>query len=180
MRRLSAALAAAGGGLGMDVMKTAERGGSILRAIAHGLTETLVAGRKQIASSVDDASRITRESLDQFREVSEDLLARMSPGPLVEDLYAFLGIASASALADLDERVDYVELKVDEVARKRAREELLLLQQRITELETILSHVGEGERNEAMGALLNRLGELESRIDALPWTRFSEERRMRT
>jgi hypothetical protein len=100
---------------------------------------------------------------------------------LVEDLYSLLGIASASALADLDERIDYVEIKVEEVARKRAREELLLLQQRITELETVLSHVsGDGERNAAMGALLTRLGELESRIDALPWTRFSEDLRIRT
>jgi len=164
----------------MDVMKTAQRSGSILRAIAHGLTETLIAGRKQLASSADDAVRTARDSFDQFREISDDLLARVNPGPLVEDLYAFLGVASASALADLDERIDYVELKVEEVARKRAREELLLLQQRISELETILSHVGEGERNEAMGALLARLGELESRIDALPWTRFSDERRMRT
>lgn len=164
----------------MDAMKTAEQGGAILRAISRGLTESLLAGRKQLASTVDDAERIARETLEQLREVSDDVFARMNPGPLVEDVYAFLGIASATALADLDERIDYVELKVEEVARKRAREELLLLQQRITELETILSHAGDAGRNEAMGSLLVRLGELESRIDALPWTRFSEERRIRT
>jgi len=164
----------------MDVMRTAERGESALRAIARGLTETLMTSRKQLVSVLDDADRAARDTLDQLRDMGEDMLARMNPGPLVEDFYAFLGIASATALADLDERIDYVELKVEEVARKRAREELLLLQQRISELETILSHVGDADRNEAMGSLLVRLGELESRIDALPWTRFAEERRIRT
>jgi hypothetical protein len=80
-----------------------------------------------------------------------------------------LGIAPVSAMAALDERIDYVEIKVEEVARKRAREELLLLQQRIGELEHVLSQVGDGERHAAMGGLLLRLAELESRIDALPW-----------
>ena len=82
-------------------------------------------------------------------------------------------------MADLDERIDYVEIKVEEVARKRAREELLLLQQRIGELENVLTQGGDSERHAAMGGLLLRLSELESRIDSIPWAHLREEKRLR-
>lgn len=163
----------------MDAMETAERGGRLLRGLARELTSSLMSSRKQITSMLEDASRVARDAAEQVRDTGDDLLARINPGPLVEDLYAFLGIASASAMADLDERIDYVELKVEEVARKRAREELMLLQQRISELENVITHVGDGDKHQTMNTLLLRLAELESRIDALPWTRFVEEQRPR-
>ena len=164
----------------MDAIKAAERGGEVIRALGEVLTSTLITGRKRIAASVEDASRSANEALEQAWEAGEDVVARFNPAQVVEDLYAFLGIASASVVADLDERIDYVELKVEEVARKRAREELLLLQQRITELEQVLAHVGESQGREPMTGLLSRLSELEARIDALPWTRFEDARRART
>jgi hypothetical protein len=164
----------------MDAIKAAERGARTLRTIGDALTSALLAGREQLASSVEDAARNMGDALEQAREAGEDALARFNPGQMIEDLYALLGIASASAVADLDERIDYVELKVEEVARKRAREELLLLQQRITELEQVLAHVGDSQHLEPMSGLLSRLSELEARIDALPWTRFEDARRART
>jgi len=163
----------------MDAMETAERGGRLLRSMARGLTSTLMSGRRQLGAILEDAGRVARDTVDQVRDVGDDMLARVNPAPFVEDLYALLGIASASAMADLDERIDYVELKVEEVARKRAREELMLLQQRISELESVISHVGDNDRHQTMHTLLLRLAELESRIDALPWTRFDEEQRPR-
>jgi hypothetical protein len=160
-------------------MEMAERGGRLLRSLARGLTSTLMTGREQVGAMLEDASRAAGGAVDQLRDAGDDMLARINPAPLVEDLYALLGIASASAMADLDERIDYVELKVEEVARKRAREELMLLQQRISELESVIAQVGDNDRHQTMHTLLLRLAELESRIDALPWTRFVEEQRPR-
>jgi hypothetical protein len=164
----------------MDAIKTAERGAAIIRFLGEALTSTLVNGRERISTSLEDATRAANEALEHAWEAGEDAVARINPAQAVEDLYAFLGIASASAVADLDERIDYVELKVEEVARKRAREELLLLQQRISELEQVLAHVGDSQRQEPMSGLLSRLSELEARIDSLPWTRFEDDRRIRS
>jgi BMFP domain-containing protein YqiC len=86
-----------------------------------------------------------------------------------------LGIASVNDVKELDDRIDRVETEIDHVARQRAREELLLLQQRIAELEEVLANLRPGEREntrDAMGALLGRLSELETRIDAMPWRKF--------
>jgi len=163
----------------MDAIRTAERGAAWMRALAKDLTTTLESARGRLTSYADDATRQASDALELIRESGEDAVAYLNPGPWLEDLYALLGIASASAMADLDERIDYVEIKVEEVARKRAREELLLLQQRIGELENVLSQLGDGQRHEAMGGLLLRLAELESRIDSLPWGHLEQEPRLR-
>jgi hypothetical protein len=150
----------------MDAIGTAERGAAWMRSLAKDLTTTLEDARDQLTSYADDANRRATDALERMKEAGEDAIAYLNPGPWLEDVYALLGIASASAMADLDERIDYVEIKVEEVARKRAREELLLLQQRIGELENVLSQIGDGQRPEVMGGLLLRLAELESRIDS--------------
>jgi hypothetical protein len=164
----------------MDAIGTAERGAAWMRALARDLTTALEGARDQLTSYADDAARRTNESLELIKETGEDALAYLNPGPWLEDVYALMGIASASAMADLDERIDYVEIKVEEVARKRAREELLLLQQRIGELEHVRAPIGAGQRHEVMGGLLLRLAELESRIDSLPWGHLEQERRLRS
>ena len=163
----------------MDAMRTAERSAAWIRALARELTAALETGREQLASTLEETASRANELAEQMKEKGEDALAYLDPSPWLEDLYAFLGIASAAAMADLDERIDYVELKVEEVARKRAREELLLLQQRIGELENVLSQVGDSDRHAAMGGLLIRLSELESRIDSLPWSHLQEDKRLR-
>jgi hypothetical protein len=163
----------------MDAMRTAERGAAWIRALAREVTSVLEAGRGQLASTVEETAQRANQLAEQLKESGEDALAYLDPSPWLEDLYAFLGIASAAAMADLDERIDYVELKVEDVARKRAREELLLLQQRIGELENVLSQVGDADRHAAMGGLLIRLSELESRIDSLPWSHLQEDKRLR-
>jgi len=161
----------------MDAGKTAEQGAVLIRVLARGVTAALEAGRGGLTSTIDEAARLAGDALDGIRDAGDDAISYLNPGPWLEEIYAFLGIASASSIFELDDRVDDVELKVEEVARKRAREELLLLQQRIGELESVLSHMGEGERYEAMSGLVERLSELESRIDALPWRHLSHDQR---
>jgi len=81
-------------------------------------------------------------------------------------------VLKVRVIADLEDRV---ELEMDQVARQRAREELLLVQQRIAELERVLRGIRGAENSrtrDAMGTLLGRLSKLETRIDSLPMKRF--------
>jgi BMFP domain-containing protein YqiC len=108
-------------------------------------------------------------------DLGDDLLSYLDPSTWLQDVYRALGIASLHDVKNLDDRIDRVETEIDHVARQRAREELLLLQQRIAELEEVLANLRPGEREntrDAMGALLGRLSELETRIDAMPWRKF--------
>jgi len=97
-----------------------------------------------------------------------DLLTYVEPGAWLEDMYTLLGIASSGAVGEIDERMDSVELRLDDVARQRAREELLVLRQRVGELEALLAEVRRGETFAAIETLIDRLSELEARVESLP------------
>ena len=122
------------------------------------------------------ATSTAERALGELRDLGDDIVAYLDPGPWLEELYATLGIASTGALGELDERIDEIELKVEDVARRRAREELLLLQERIAALEDLLATQGVDVAQPAVERLLDRLGQLEARIDALPWRRPAEDR----
>ena len=70
---------------------------------------------------------------------------------------------------ELDERIEDVEYKIDEVGRGQVARELLLLRQRVGELESVISDSDDRKGQDAIHLLVDRLGELESRIDTLPW-----------
>ncbi len=159
----------------MDVRKAAQLGADLLRSLAKEMTTVLEAGREQLGEVAESASERAKRLLDTLKERSEDALAYLDPNPWLEDVYATLGIASVAAVSDLDERIDYVELRVEEVARQRAREELMLLQQRIAELESVLSEITDADREAALGGLLTRLAELEERIESIPWRQIEPQ-----
>ena len=163
----------------MDARTSAYRGAALIRGLARVVTTSLEAGRDQLGHTLNDFSERASAIIDDLRDRGDDALVYLNPGPWLEDVYSFLGIASSSSVLELDERIDDVEVKVEEVARYRAREELMLLQQRIGELESLLVEVSQsqsGEARQAMGGLLERLSDLESRIDALPIRDFPRER----
>ena len=143
----------------------------LVTGLARNVTWALEKTRSQLLTglsySVRTAARVSGGVLDR----TDDVLAYMDPGVWLEDIYEAAGIASRERLDRLDDRIDRVELKLEDVARQRAREELMLLKQRVGELEVVLSNVhpsARAETREAMGALLSRLSELESRIDSMP------------
>jgi len=105
---------------------------------------------------------------DYLAEVGGDMVLPRGSA-WAEWLFSSLGIASVGSLQELDERIEDVECKVDEVGRGQAARELLLLRQRVGELESVISDVDDGKGRDAIHLLVDRLGELESRIDTLPW-----------
>ena len=158
----------------------ASRARSLARAvlvsgIARTVTSTLESIRDQVEETADILGRRGSRAMGALGDAGGDLLAFFDPATRLQDFYRALGIASTEDVANLDDRIDRVELEIDHVARQRAREELLLLQQRIAELEMLLANLKPGEAaptRDAMGALLGRLSELETRIDAMPWRKF--------
>jgi len=133
--------------------------------IARALTGFMTAGRGGIGGLIDVGTRLGAI----VAERGGDLAAQLSVATFVDDLYALLGIASTRALVELDERVDDVELKMDHVARQRTREELMLLHQRLGELEAAVR--SRGIANDPvidLGGVMGRLNEIESRIDEIP------------
>lgn len=158
----------------------AARARSLARAVlvsglAKTVTSTLEAVRDQVERTAATLGRRSSRAVGALGDVGDDLLAFFDPATRLQDFYRALGIASTEDIENLDDRIDRVELEIDHVARQRAREELLLLQQRIAELEIVLGNLKPGESaptRDAMGALLGRLSELETRIDAMPWRKF--------
>ncbi len=158
----------------------AARARSITRALltsglARTVTSTLEAVRDQVEATAGLLGRRGARAVGTLGDIGDDVLAFFDPATRLQDFYRGLGIASTEDVENLDDRIDRVELEIDHVARQRAREELLLLQQRIAELELILGNLKPGESaptRDAMGALLGRLSELETRIDAMPWRKF--------
>jgi len=147
----------------------------LVSGIARTVTSTLEAVRDQVEETADLIGRRSSRAMGALGDVGGDLLAFFDPATRLQDFYRSLGIASTEDVENLDDRIDRVELEIDHVARQRAREELLLLQQRIAELEMVLGNLKPGESaptRDAMGALLGRLSELETRIDAMPWRKF--------
>jgi hypothetical protein len=147
----------------------------LVSGMARTVTSTLEAVRDQVEEAADTLARRGSRAMGALGDAGGDLVAFFDPATRLQDFYRALGIASTEDVANLDDRIDRVELEIDHVARQRAREELLLLQQRIAELEIILSNLKPGESaptRDAMGALLGRLSELETRIDAMPWRKF--------
>ena len=135
---------------------------------ARNFTTLLSFGRETVVTAVEEATDQAGRLVGAVRDAGGDLADYVDPGPWLEELYALLGIASSETVTDMDERVDEVVLKVDDVARQRAREELMLLQQRIGELETVLGELNKTQARTVMSNVLGRLSQLESRIDMLP------------
>lgn len=134
--------------------------------VARALTGLLTAGRGGLTGLVGAGARLGAI----LAERGGDLIAQLQIAALLDDLYAALGIASTAALVELDERVDDVELKLDDVARQRTREELMLLHQRLGELESVIeARDGDYDPSIDLGGLMGQLSELEARIDHIPW-----------
>ena len=158
----------------------AARARSLARAVlvsglAKTVTSTLESVRDQVERTAAVLGRRSSRAVGALGDIGDDLLAFFDPATRLQDFYRSLGIASTEDIENLDDRIDRVETEIDHVARQRAREELLLLQQRIAELEMVLGNLKPGESaptRDAMGALLGRLSELETRIDAMPWRKF--------
>jgi len=146
-------------------------GESLVWSVAKNVTGALEFGRSTVTSATAEVGTQARRLVGTLRDVGGDVLAYVNPSAWLEDLYSALGIASAGSIDEIDERMDGVELKLDDVARQRAREELLLLQQRIGELESLLAGLNQSEARSAMERVLGRLSELEARIDSLPLRR---------
>jgi hypothetical protein len=147
----------------------------LVHGFARNLTSVLESARDQAADAATVVKRRSLRALGVVADVGDDVFAFLDPASWLQDVYRSLGIASTIDLGELDDRIDRVELEIDHVARQRAREELMLLQERIGELEIVLSQLRRSESSQtrdAMGALLGRLSELETRIDAMPWRKF--------
>lgn len=155
--------------------RSAEGLGELGWSAARNVTATLQTARQVFERTIEVAGDGVATVSGRLSDVGEDVRAYLDPSLWAEDLYARLGIATTGRVDEVDDRIDRVEIEMDHVARKRAREELLLLQQRIGELERILRGMRREETDrtrDAMGSLLGRLSELETRIDAMPWRRF--------
>ena len=147
----------------------------LVSGLARTVTSTLETVRDRVEKTAALLGRRGARAVGALGDLGDDVLAFFDPATRLQDFYRALGIASTEDIENLDDRIDRVELEIDHVARQRAREELLLLQQRIAELESILGNLEPGESaptRDAMGALLGRLSELETRIDAMPWRKF--------
>ncbi len=140
--------------------------------VARNLTSALVQGRGRLTLVADAARGRLREGVGMLIDAGGDVAAYVDPARWLEGIFDTLGIATRDTIDQLDDRIDRVELRIDDVARQRAREELMLLQQRLGELEELLSQarpVAEEQTRSAMSELLGRLAHLETRIDAMPW-----------
>jgi BMFP domain-containing protein YqiC len=147
----------------------------LVSGLARSVTAVLEAARDQTLGTAGIVRKRGVRAIGTMTDLGDDLLSYLDPSTWLQDVYRTLGIASTNDVKELDDRIDRVESEIDHVARQRAREELLLLQQRIAELEDVLAKLRPGEREQtrdAMGALLGRLSELETRIDAMPWRKF--------
>jgi len=147
----------------------------LVSGLARGVTAALESARDQTLGTAGLLRKRGLRAIGVMTDLSDDVLAFFDPSTWLQDVYRAMGIASLDDVKGLDDRIDRVEVEIDHVARQRAREELLLVQQRIAELESILADLRPGEREhtrDAMGALLGRLSELETRIDAMPWRKF--------
>jgi hypothetical protein len=126
----------------------------------------LEASRGGVAAVLGAGARV----VGVVRERGEDWLENLHLGGILEEFYTVLGIASTGALSAMDERIDEVEMRMDDVARQRTREELMLLQQRLGELEAVVrTRRDDAPETGEIDMLLDRLGELEARIDRIPW-----------
>jgi hypothetical protein len=142
---------------------------------ARNVTATLQTARSVLERTTEVAGDRVASVSGRLSDVGDDVRAYLDPAVWAEDLYSRLGIATTVRVEEIDDRIDRVEIEMDHVARQRAREELLLLQQRIGELERILRGLRREETDrtrDTVGSLLGKLSELETRIDAMPWKRF--------
>jgi len=139
---------------------------ALVTELARALTGLMTAGRGGLSGIVDTLARMVAI----VAERGGDLAERLQIAAIADEIYSTLGIASTAALVELDERVDDVELKMDDVARQRTREELMLLHQRLGELEAVIRTRDEDyDPAVDLGGLMGRLSELEGRIDKIPW-----------
>ena len=148
----------------------------LVSGVARSVTAALEVARDQTLGTVGVVRNRSVRAIGAMSDLGEDLLSYLDPSAWLHDVYHSLGIASTNDVRELDDRIDRVETEIDHVARQRAREELLLLQQRIAELEDVLANLRPSEREhtrDAMGALLGRLSDLRdaNRRDALAQVR---------
>jgi hypothetical protein len=150
----------------------------LVSVATRGVTAVFSFGRITVESAVGEVNDQARRMLGAVRDLGGDLAEYVDPAPWLDEVYAMLGIASSESVSEMDERVDEVVLKVDDVARQRAREELMLLQQRIGELESVLDELNKTQARTVMSNVLGRLSQLEARIDTLPVIDTRESRRL--
>jgi len=143
------------------------RGSRLVSGLARDLTSAIENGRRGLSSVTHEVRTGAMRMAGYLAEAGGDMVLPSS-SIWGERLFSRLGIASVGLLRELDERIEDVECKVDEVGRGQAARELLLLRQRVGELESIISEVDDREGQTAIHLLVDRLGELESRIDTLP------------
>ena len=143
-------------------------GNTLVWGVAQGVTGVLQLGRGALSRTAEEVTTGINHFVGALRDTGSDLLTYVEPGAWLEDMYTLLGIASSGAVGEIDERMDSVELRLDDVARQRAREELLVLRQRVGELEALLAEVRRGETFAAIETLIDRLSELEARVESLP------------
>jgi hypothetical protein len=118
----------------------------LVSGIARSVTSTMESVRDGVERTAGLLGRRGSRAIGALGDLGEDVVAFFDPATRLQDFYRAIGIASTDDIDNLDDRIDRVELEIDHVARQRARE--------------------------AMGALLGRLSELETRIDAMPWRKF--------
>jgi BMFP domain-containing protein YqiC len=143
-------------------------GNGLVWTLAQTVTGTIQEVRNSMERAVGGVASSANQVLGSLRDAGSDLFSYVEPGAWLEDVYRLLGIASSGSVGEIDERMDSVELRLDDVARQRAREELLVLRQRVGELEALLSDVRRGETFAAIETLIDRLSELEARVESLP------------
>ncbi len=137
--------------------------------LARRVTSNLESAREFVGDAMASGAKRAGRLLGSLRDGTEDLAGYFSPAPWLEDVYASMGIASTGALADFDQRFDDIETMIETLARERARQELILLQARVGELEQAMRALSQHEARGAVYELADKLGSLEARIDAIDW-----------
>lgn len=143
------------------------RGSRLASGLARDLTSAIENGRRGLSSVTHEVRTGATRVAGYLAEVGGDMILPRGSA-WGERIFSSLGIASVGSLHELDERIEDVEYKIDEVGRGQAARELWLLRQRVGELELVISDVDDRESQDAIHLLVDRLGELESRIDTLP------------
>ncbi len=134
---------------------------------ARKLTSKLESGRRTLGGLLSVVGNRAYRLSGELADVADDIRYKLDPAPWIEEVYIFLGVASLGQLAELDERLDDLEVRIDRISRERGQGELVLLQSRIIELEQVLASVGDAETRKAVFELVDKLGSLETRIDSI-------------
>jgi hypothetical protein len=151
-----------------DTLANLSRGSRLASGLARDLTSAIENSRRGLSSVTHEVRTGATRVAGYLAEVGGDMILPRGSA-WGERIFSSLGIASVGSLQELDERIVDVEYKIDEVGRGQVARELLLLRQRVGELESVISDSDDRKGQDAIHLLVDRLGELESRIDTLPW-----------